>query len=98
MSANVANPPWNFSWVVQDHLAAMAWPQTVSNLEYLVQNNIGHLVTLSPEKLPPVAKHPHLSWTRIDIEEFEAPTLQDIIRFIDICKNCRLKKQVSTVC
>lgn len=88
-------PPYNFSWIVEKELAGMAWPQTVSNLEFLIQEGISHLVTLSPEKIPP--KHPNLQWTKIDVEEFEAPTIDDIIRFIEICEKCRASKQVRGV-
>lgn len=81
------NPPWNFSWVVQGKLAAMAWPQTEANLEYVINCGIKHLVTLSPEKLPPVKQYPALKWTLISIQEFEAPTLDQMKQFLDICED-----------
>ncbi|RZC37241.1 hypothetical protein BDFB_014515, partial [Asbolus verrucosus] len=93
MCETAADPPWNFSWVVENQLAAMAWPQTVSNLEYLVQQGIGHLVTLSPEKVPPIIGFPKLDWTQIHIKEFDAPTVKDIVKFIDICQSCQTRNQ-----
>ncbi|XP_063905574.1 dual specificity protein phosphatase 23-like [Zophobas morio] len=93
MGAPITNCPWNFSWVVPNELAAMAWPQTTSNIEYLLLQGIRHLVTLSPEKIPPVATFPQMGWTRIDVEEFEAPTLQDIMTFIAVCEESRKKNQ-----
>lgn len=87
-------PPWNFSWIVEKELAAMAWPQTIGNLDYLVQNGIKHLITLSPEKRPPILHYPELDWTEIPIKEFDAPTVKDIIKFIDVCQRCHIKNQV----
>ncbi|XP_008195342.2 dual specificity protein phosphatase 23 [Tribolium castaneum] len=87
-------PPYNFSWLVEKELACMAWPQSVYNLEFLRKEGISHLVTLSPEKIPPIVDFPQIEWTRIDIEEFEAPTLDDIIKFIEICEKCKKNGQV----
>ncbi|EFA06651.2 Dual specificity protein phosphatase 23-like Protein [Tribolium castaneum] len=86
-------PPYNFSWLVEKELACMAWPQSVYNLEFLRKEGISHLVTLSPEKIPPIVDFPQIEWTRIDIEEFEAPTLDDIIKFIEICEKCKKNGQ-----
>lgn len=89
-------PPWNFSWIVENQLAAMAWPQTIGNLKYLYEEQgIKHLVTLSPEKRPPIYDYLKLDWTEIAIEEFEAPTVKDILKFIDVCQRCHIKNQVS---
>lgn len=92
-----AYPPWNFSWVVKGELAAMAWPQTVENVRYVVQQGINHLITLSPEKKPPsVGKFPQLKWTVIPVEEFEAPTIKQIKAFIEICQRAVIKHEVSS--
>ncbi|KAJ8979070.1 hypothetical protein NQ317_013386 [Molorchus minor] len=69
---------------VENELAAMAWPSTKQNLNFIWQNGIRHLVTLSPEMVPPVAGS-KLKWDLIPVEEFEAPTLDDILQFIRIC-------------
>lgn len=87
-------PPWNFSWVVDNQLAAMAWPQNKENLRYIFEEGVRHLVTLSPEKQPPIDEFPQLEWTSIPISEFEAPTIKDIVKFIDVCQKCQIKNQV----
>ncbi|XP_066995083.1 dual specificity protein phosphatase 23 isoform X1 [Anabrus simplex] len=78
--------PWNFSWIDENKLAAMAWPQTPANLRFLVDLGIKCLVTLSPEMRPPIHAFPELSWVEIPIEEFEPPTISQIYEFIDVCK------------
>lgn len=88
------HPPWNFSWVVEGELAAMGWPRTPTNVNYIIKENIKHLVTLSPEMLPAVSNRPELSWTLIPVEEFEPPTVDQIAEFIDICIENRQRNRV----
>ncbi|XP_072387256.1 dual specificity protein phosphatase 23-like [Diabrotica undecimpunctata] len=85
--------PWNFSWVSENQLACMACPPSVANLKYLYSEGIYHLISLSEETLPPINKQSSIEWTIIPIEEFEAPLLDDIIKFIDICSNCLLQNK-----
>lgn len=89
-----AYPPWNFSWIVENKLAIMAWPQNKENIKFLVDEGIRHLISLSPERLPPVTIESHLEWTIIPIDEFESPTIKDVNRFIDICQRCHKQNQV----
>lgn len=84
-------PPCNFSWFVDNKVAGMACPQNVGNLNYLADCGIKHLVTLSPERIPPLLEcNKKIRWSRIPVKEFEAPTLKQIIKFIGICKNAEI--------
>ena len=88
-------PPCNFSWLVDNKIAGMACPQNVGNLNYLADCGIQHLVTLSPERIPPLMEcNKKIKWTRIPVKEFEAPTLKQIIKFIGICKNAEITGEV----
>jgi protein-tyrosine phosphatase len=87
--------PSNFSWIVKDELAAMAWPRTPSNLQFLQKQGISRLVTLSPETRPPVHTSPDLKWTEIPIEEFCSPSVCQMKKFIDICEKSITEGQVS---
>ncbi|PSN37345.1 hypothetical protein C0J52_18816 [Blattella germanica] len=87
-------PPWNFSWVVQDELAAMAWPQSTGNLKFLEKQGIKHIVTLSPEKRPPMNAYPNMKWTEIATKEFRPPSVSQIRKFIDVCQRCKIKNEV----
>lgn len=86
--------PWNFSWIVPGELAGMACPRTKKNLEFLVRNGVRHLVTLSPETRPPVDGFDEIEWTLIPVEEFEAPSMEDILKFLDICNSSKEKGEV----
>ncbi|CAG4939674.1 dual specificity protein phosphatase 23-like [Colias croceus] len=81
-----AYPPLKFSWVIPKKLAAMAFPRHKENLKFLVNQGITHLVTLTAGKKPPVDDMPRLKWTEIPVEEFDVPTVEQIEKFIDICK------------
>ncbi|CAH2012482.1 unnamed protein product [Acanthoscelides obtectus] len=84
-----STPPYNFSWMVEGCLAGMACPSNTSEIRYLVENGIGHLVTLSEDRTPPMdddSIRNHIKWTVIPVVEFEPPTLDDMKKFIAICK------------
>lgn len=90
------HPPWNFSWIDPGKLAAMACPQRVENVRYIVKLGINHLITLSAEMEPfSVRNFPGLKWTVIPVENFEAPTIKQIKKFIKICQQASLKNEVS---
>ncbi|XP_060523873.1 dual specificity protein phosphatase 23-like [Cylas formicarius] len=92
-----ATPPINFSWIDENILAACGWPRTEENLDFLITMGIKHLVTLSSEFIPPLANVSGLEWTFIPIEEFEAPVLDDIRKFITICEKHRQKNEAVAV-
>ncbi|KAF5294969.1 hypothetical protein FQR65_LT10612 [Abscondita terminalis] len=81
----------NFSWIVPFELAAMGCPRTESDLLFIKNEGIQHLITLSPETLP--CEISIFERTNIFIEEFEAPTLAQILQFISICRKCRNQNQ-----
>lgn len=98
MEEAYSNPPWNFSWVVPKELAAMGWPQTAANVRFLYEQGVRHLVTLSPEKRPPIQDklfRGEITWVEIGVEEFEAPGLDQIREFIEVCRKARQRQEVS---
>ncbi|XP_032523974.2 dual specificity protein phosphatase 23-like [Danaus plexippus] len=85
-------PPINFSWLVDNKIAGMGCPQSVASLNYLADVGINQLITLSPEKIPPLLECDiNLKWTEIRIKEFGAPTLKQIIKFIEICERADIR-------
>ncbi|CAG9863166.1 unnamed protein product [Phyllotreta striolata] len=91
--SDFSQQPSNFSWIVEDQLAAMAFPNSLANLEYLYQNNIKHLITLSDDFVPPVDEYKKIEWTLIPVEEFRPPSLEDIETFMGICQESFAKNQ-----
>ncbi|XP_046616491.1 dual specificity protein phosphatase 23-like isoform X1 [Neodiprion virginianus] len=96
---DVSHAPFNFSWVVPGKLACTGWPQTQENIQFLADKGITHLVTLSRERRPPFEAIPiGMNWTEIPIEEFEAPTLAEVDRFMDICRRAEVDGGLQVVC
>ncbi|CAH1640594.1 unnamed protein product [Spodoptera littoralis] len=88
-------PPYNFSWFIDKKIAAMGCPQTVENLNYLVDVGVNHLITLSPERIPPILEcEKKLKWSEIRIKEFGVPTLKQILKFIEICERAEMRGEV----
>lgn len=91
-----AYPPINFSWFIEKKIAAMGFPQTVENLNYLADVGVNHLVTLSPERIPPILEcEKKMRWSEIRIKEFGVPTLKQILKFIEICERAEIRGEVS---
>ncbi|XP_075985475.1 dual specificity protein phosphatase 23-like [Anticarsia gemmatalis] len=88
-------PPYNFSWFIPNKIAAMGCPQSVANLNYLVDVGVNHLITLSPERIPPILDcELKLKWTEIRVKEFGVPTLKQILKFIEICERADIRGEV----
>jgi len=81
--------PINFTWVIPDELCGMGWPKSRDQVRFLVDQGIDHLVTLSPEKIPPTYAFPDLKHTSIPVEDFTGPTISEIQRFIEITDEAR---------
>jgi hypothetical protein len=54
-----------------------------------VEQGIDHLVSLSPEKIPPHYAFPNLKHTLIPVEDFTGPTIAEIQKFIEITDEAR---------
>lgn len=90
-----AYPPLKFSWVIPKKIAAMAFPRNKENLKYLVNQGITHLVTLTAGKKPPVDDIARLRWSEVPVEEFETPNVEQVKKFIDVCKKSDKNGEVS---
>jgi hypothetical protein len=90
--------PRNFSWIVPDELAAMACPDTRDHLKTLSYRGVCHLVSLSEECIPDgIERYEPLNWILIPVEEYHAPTMRQVIKFIEFCVNCRQKGEVRCI-
>lgn len=85
--------PSNFSWVVDDVLAGSSYPNHKRHFQYYMDNGIRHVITLTEFKAPMHLAPPGLSNTFMPVVEFEPPSLQQIIQFVDIVENARDKKE-----
>ena len=65
-------------------------------MRFLVEQGIDHLVSLSPEKIPPHYAFPDLRHTLIPVEDFTGPTIAEIQKFLEICDCARRDGEVRT--
>ena len=61
-----------------------------------MEQGIDHLVSLSPEKIPPHYAFPDLRHTLIPVEDFTGPTIAEIQKFLEICDCARRDGEVRT--
>ncbi|CAH2327144.1 dual specificity phosphatase 23 isoform X2 [Pelobates cultripes] len=86
-------PPHNFSWVEPGLLAGMAMPRLPAHYEYLYQNGIRHLITLTEHKPPYHDTCPGITLHRIRIVDFCPPSLDQIKSFLKIVEDANAKKE-----
>ena len=79
--------PYNFSWLEGGRIAGCARPQFECELRALVEEGVSQLVSLSEETPPPAARVEGLAIHFIGVRDFMAPSLQQIQKFIGICKD-----------
>lgn len=89
-----AQPP-NFSWVDPGKVAGLAMPRMTAHYQFLLDNGVKHLVTLSERKPPYHDTCPDLTLHHIRIHDFCAPTFDQIKRFLSIVEEANARGQVN---
>ncbi|XP_063416078.1 dual specificity protein phosphatase 23-like isoform X1 [Mytilus trossulus] len=75
--------PPNFSWVVDGKLCAMGLPRSKENIQYLLDNNVTYLISLTYYSQPPVTDFTDMNHLHCKVEEFSPPSLDQIQESID---------------
>lgn len=80
--------PRNFSWLRVNVIAGCSLPSSELELKSLVGVNIRHVITLSPESLPPacIRAMASLSWTVIGVENFKGADPSQFDSFFHTCQ------------
>ncbi|XP_072170456.1 dual specificity protein phosphatase 23-like [Diadema setosum] len=89
-------PPPFFTWV-SDFLAAHGMPSEVGHLQFLRENNIRYLVSLTTESRPPVEAMQDITWVPIGIDDFHPPTLEQVAEFVRVVEEAESKKEAVSV-
>ncbi|XP_059501620.1 dual specificity protein phosphatase 23b isoform X2 [Stegostoma tigrinum] len=87
----MASAPHNFSWIEPKKLAGMAMPRLPAHYQYLYDNGIKHLITLSERKPPYHDTCPGLKIHHIKIDDFCPPSFEQIKRFLAIVEEANAK-------
>jgi len=82
----VPTVPRNFSWLLAGRIAALAFPDKREDLEFLVEQGIKYLVTLTAEMKPNIEEVPVLVGIDISVEDFGTFSMDQVEQFIKICE------------
>ncbi len=85
---SIPSIPWNFSWFIDGKLAGMAYPRD-KHVPFLLASGLQTIVNLTPfpADYEDTAKTHGITVYNITIEDFEAPSYDQIKYFLDICRN-----------
>ncbi|XP_002124559.3 dual specificity protein phosphatase 23-like [Ciona intestinalis] len=97
---NVPEPPSNFTWVDPGWLAACASPTCPSHHKFLFECGIRHVISLMkqrPTNAMESVQLPKLNRLKIRIDDYCAPTLNQIRQFIRIVEDANDRKEAVAV-
>ena len=89
--------PRNFSWLEDGKIAALAFPEKREDLEFLANQGIRYLVTLTKEFKPNLGDVPSLIGVDISVEDYCTFTLEQVQQFIEVCEKALAEKQVRSI-
>ncbi len=90
----VPTVPRNFSWLIAGRIAALAFPDKREDLEFLVEQGIKYLITLTAEMKPKVEEVPALVGVDISVEDFGTFSMEQVKEFIKICETALEENKV----
>ena len=94
----VAKKPTNFSWIIDGMLAGSGMPTSREELDWVKQNGIKAVLTLTEERLPEQWTN-EIDYLHVPIVNFSAPNIEDIDRATDfIDKNLKNNKSTMVHC
>jgi atypical dual specificity phosphatase len=91
-------PPRNFSWLEEGKLAGLAFPSTRSDIEYLINQGIKHLITLTGSPLSTsldIDGLAELKISHVPVVDLTPPTLDQVKVFLKIVEQTNSKGEVS---
>ncbi|KAK7904211.1 hypothetical protein WMY93_016818 [Mugilogobius chulae] len=85
--------PNNFSWVEQGKVAGLALPRYPAEYQYLLQNGVQHLVSLTERRPPNHDSCPELTQHHLKIADFTPPSPAQIDKFLSIVEEANAQGQ-----
>ena len=87
--------PPNFSWVLPSRLAGLALPRLPAHYQFLLDQGVRHLVSLTERGPPHSDSCPCLTLHRLRIPDFCPPGPEQIDRFVKIVDEANARGEVS---
>ena len=85
-------PPRNFSWFVEGRLAALGFPSTRADIEFLCSRGVKRLISLTES--PPSLHGFPLTHVHIPIVDFTPPSIEQVNEFLSAVETCNSKEEV----
>jgi len=92
---NNAMPPPNFSWFIEDKLAALGLPSARSDMEFLCSIGVKQLISLT-EKAPCLYGQ-KLTQVHIPIADLSPPSIEQVNEFLSVTELANLKGEAVAV-
>lgn len=83
--------PHNFSWVDQDKVAGLALPRYPAEYQFLLDNGVKHLVSLTERRPPNHDSCPGLTQHHLKITDFTPPSPAQVDKFLSIVEAANAK-------
>lgn len=87
--------PPNFSWVIPGRLAGLALPRLPAHYQFLLDQGVRHLVSLTERGPPHGDSCPGLTLHRLRIPDFYPPAPEQVDRFVQIVDEANDQGEVS---
>ncbi|KAH9487702.1 Dual specificity protein phosphatase 23 [Bulinus truncatus] len=98
MFVTMSVAPSNFSWVEEGVLAACAFPSSVDNVQFLVDNNIYSLVSLTAEKqVNREGITEEFQVVRVPIRDYTPPTMEQVETFLKTVEDSKHRGKATCV-
>lgn len=83
--------PHNFSWVDQGKVAGLALPRYPAEYQFLLDNGVKHLVSLTERRPPNHDSCPGLTQHHVKIRDFTPPSPAQVDEFLSIVEDANAK-------
>lgn len=86
-------PPTNFSWFIQEKIAALGFPSSRADVEFLCSNGVKKLISLT--ETPPCLYGMKLTQVHIPIDDMTAPSIEQVNEFLSVTELAHRRGEVS---
>lgn len=84
--------PTNFSWFIDGKIAALGFPSSHADVEFLCKIGVKQLISLT--ETPPCLYGMKLTQVHIPIDDMTAPSIQQVNEFLRVVELAHLKGEV----
>lgn len=85
--------PTNFSWFIDGKIAALGFPSSHTDVEFLCKIGVKQLISLT--ETPPCLYGMKLTQVHIPIDDMTAPSIQQVNEFLRVVELAHLKGEVN---